>query len=120
MNPQRQIPSASPTKGSALPESSGFSLMAAMAAAPIWPTAIPPPRQAIPTARAAAMYLITASGRNGSSRRGRLREQHRHGGNEQQRQGHERTLLHLEPPDERRMNGENSSPVSLKNLEKNS
>ena len=120
MNPQRQIPSASPTNGSARPDSSGFSLMAAMAAAPIWPTAMPPPRVAMPTARAAAMYLITEPGRAAAPCGGRLREQHGHRGDEQQSQGHEHTLLHLKPPDERRMNGENSSPDSLKNLEKNS
>jgi len=56
-NPQRQIPSARPTNGRAFPESSAFSLMAPMAAAPILPTAIPPEIHARPTARAAATYL---------------------------------------------------------------
>src|SRR5574344_2087758 len=56
-NPQRQIPSASPTNGSALPESSAFSLTAPMAAAPIFPTAIPPAIQARTTARPAAIYF---------------------------------------------------------------
>ena len=57
-NPHRQIPSARPTKGSAFPESSGFSLIAPIAAAPIFPTAIPPAIQATPTAIPAAIYFI--------------------------------------------------------------
>jgi hypothetical protein len=41
----------------AFPESSGFSLIAPIAAAPIRPTAKPPAIQEIPTAAAAAMYF---------------------------------------------------------------
>ena len=68
---------------------------------------------------AAAMYFTTGAGAGSRGGR-RLRKRHRRGEQHQQRQGNKDSLLHLKPPDVRKMKGVNSSPDSSKNLEKNS
>ena len=120
MNPQRQIPSASPTNGQGAARQVGVLAHGRHGRGADLADGDSAAQRGQPDRQRRRDVLDHRSPAPRPPRRTACANSTGAAADQHQPQGHEGSLLHFKPPDERRMNGENCSPVSLKNLEKNS